>query len=384
MSLRSPASPAWGGDPERSPALRIVDVAMFYGERSGGIRTYLEAKAAYAARTGRFEHHLVDPRPRRPRARRRAAATSTARCGWPPPTATGCRSGGAGLQTTLHDAGARRRPAPRSVLDPAAGQPRRPRARRRGDRRPSLLGRAARRRAARAPRRLHARAAALVSPRLPRGRRGHVGRRHRSIDTRRPSTLRLRLGLEPAFRPRPRSPRGDHVLYVGRLSRRRACASCSRRPRRQREPWPLVLLGTGPDGRRAARARSAARTRRRGSTFEPYVRDRDELARRYAARTLRRPPRRARDVRAGGAGGGRLRHPGRHRRRDAVGRADRRAASTPSGPATAATCCARSSAPGGGTPDPRRGAALAARHGWDARPRRRARRPRAPGPGAAT
>ena len=34
---------------------------MFYGERSGGIRTYLEAKADFAARTGRFEHHLVIP-----------------------------------------------------------------------------------------------------------------------------------------------------------------------------------------------------------------------------------------------------------------------------------------------------------------------------------
>ena len=41
--------------------LRIADVALFYGERGGGIRTYLEAKAAYAARTGAFEHHLVVP-----------------------------------------------------------------------------------------------------------------------------------------------------------------------------------------------------------------------------------------------------------------------------------------------------------------------------------
>ncbi len=35
--------------------------ALFYGERSGGIRTYLDAKAAYAARTGAFEHRLVIP-----------------------------------------------------------------------------------------------------------------------------------------------------------------------------------------------------------------------------------------------------------------------------------------------------------------------------------
>ena len=41
--------------------LRVVDVAMFYGERSGGIRTYLDAKAAFARRTGAFAHRLVVP-----------------------------------------------------------------------------------------------------------------------------------------------------------------------------------------------------------------------------------------------------------------------------------------------------------------------------------
>jgi alpha-1,6-mannosyltransferase len=47
---------------DRAPRrLRVVDVALFYGERSGGIRTYLEAKARFAARTGAFEHHLVVP-----------------------------------------------------------------------------------------------------------------------------------------------------------------------------------------------------------------------------------------------------------------------------------------------------------------------------------
>ena len=39
-----PASPRRGG----SPAAAGRDVALFYGERSGGIRTYLDAKAAYA------------------------------------------------------------------------------------------------------------------------------------------------------------------------------------------------------------------------------------------------------------------------------------------------------------------------------------------------
>jgi hypothetical protein len=44
--------------------LRIVDVALFYGERSGGIRTYLDAKARHARATGAFEHHVVVPGPR--------------------------------------------------------------------------------------------------------------------------------------------------------------------------------------------------------------------------------------------------------------------------------------------------------------------------------
>ena len=34
---------------------------MFYGERSGGIRTYLQEKAAYARATGTFEHHVIVP-----------------------------------------------------------------------------------------------------------------------------------------------------------------------------------------------------------------------------------------------------------------------------------------------------------------------------------
>ncbi len=36
-------------------------MALFYGERSGGIRTYLDAKAEHAARTGAIEHHVIVP-----------------------------------------------------------------------------------------------------------------------------------------------------------------------------------------------------------------------------------------------------------------------------------------------------------------------------------
>ena len=39
----------------------IADVALFYGSRSGGIRTYLNEKARVAAATGAFEHHVIVP-----------------------------------------------------------------------------------------------------------------------------------------------------------------------------------------------------------------------------------------------------------------------------------------------------------------------------------
>jgi hypothetical protein len=45
---------------EKAP-LRVVDVALFHGERSGGIRTYLDAKADHVRESGAFEHHLIVP-----------------------------------------------------------------------------------------------------------------------------------------------------------------------------------------------------------------------------------------------------------------------------------------------------------------------------------
>ena len=60
----------------RAP-LRVADVALFYGERSGGIRTYLDAKAAWAQRSGLIEHHVIVPGPRRaPRGRPPRAAVA--------------------------------------------------------------------------------------------------------------------------------------------------------------------------------------------------------------------------------------------------------------------------------------------------------------------
>jgi len=101
------------------------------------------------------------------------------------------------------------------------------------------------------------------------------------LDAHRPATLRLRLGLDPAFRPRSGVKRGDHVLYVGRISREKGLRELLEAAAASLEPWPLVLLGTGPAG---DTVRERARQLGLGNRvrFEPYLHDRDELARAYA------------------------------------------------------------------------------------------------------
>jgi alpha-1,6-mannosyltransferase len=63
--------------------LRVADVALFYGERSGGIRTYLDAKTEYATRTGELEHHVLVPGPRERHDHGRHELPSL-RASWPP------------------------------------------------------------------------------------------------------------------------------------------------------------------------------------------------------------------------------------------------------------------------------------------------------------
>jgi alpha-1,6-mannosyltransferase len=259
--------------------LRIADVAIFYGERSGGIRTYLEAKAAFARATGLFEHHLVVP------GRPHATAADAHRHEQPSlrlAASNGYRLplGGAGLQATL------RALAPDVVLlhDPywtprlscraahelgalviavhhssvalhAAGLPG-----------PQELYRAALRRWYR---RAYLEVDAVMSVVDP------------GADARRPSTLSLRLGLDSAFGPQSGVARGDHVLYAGRLSREKGVRELLEAAAGAREPWRLVLLGTGPAGDALAeRARELGIADR--VTFAPYLSDRRELAREYA------------------------------------------------------------------------------------------------------
>jgi alpha-1,6-mannosyltransferase len=269
-------------EPKRRPGLRIADVALFYGERSGGIRTYLEAKAAFAARTGAFEHHLVVPgrpaaTPPTPRSRHRHEQPSlrlAASNGYRIPL------GGGRLQATLREL------AQDVVLlhDPFWT--------------PRLASRAAHESGA-AVIAVHHSSAALHAAGLP-GPQGVYRRALQSWyrrayldvdavmsvvdpgpDTHRPSNLLLRLGLDRAFHPRPGIAKGEHVLYVGRLSREKGLRELLEAAAGSSEPWPLHLLGTGPAGdtlqERARQLGLGERVR-----FKPYLSNREQLAREYA------------------------------------------------------------------------------------------------------
>jgi alpha-1,6-mannosyltransferase len=252
-------------------------VALFYGERGGGIHTYLEAKAAFAKRTGSFEHHLLIPGRTTTSAANRhqqRSLTLAASNGYRLPL------GSAGLQATLKEL----KPDVVMLHDPFWT--------------PRLVSRAAHDVGALVIA-VHHSSAALHAAGLP-GPHGVYTKALRrwyrraycevdavmsvvdtDIDSRRPSTLRLRLGLDPAFRPRAGHTRGDHVLYAGRLSREKGLRELLEAAAAAREPWPLVLLGTGPAGdtlrERARQLGMADRIR-----FEPYLDGRDQLADAYA------------------------------------------------------------------------------------------------------
>jgi alpha-1,6-mannosyltransferase len=267
--------------PARDEPLRIADVAIFYGERGGGIHTYLEAKAAYARRTGAFEHHLVIPgRPHQAGAAADAhrhehrSLRLAASNGYRIPL------GSAGLPATL------RALEPHVVLlhDPYWT--------------PRVSCRSAHSLGATVVA-VHHSSAALQAAGLPGPQEVYKAALRRwyrraylevdavmsvvdpGPDAHRPRTLQLRLGLDPAFGPQPNVSRGDHVLYVGRLSREKGVRELLDAAAAAPEPWTLELVGTGPAGdmlRDRARALGLADRVR----FRPFVTDRAALAREYA------------------------------------------------------------------------------------------------------
>jgi alpha-1,6-mannosyltransferase len=253
----------------------IVDVAMFYGPRSGGIRTYLNEKARVATETGAFEHHVIVPgRPGRhvngyhevPSLR--ALASN----GYRIPLGVGA----------LKDQLRRLRPDFVLLHDPFW--------------RPHGVTELAHRLGATVIAVHHATpalgAAAIPGPHTlyTPALRGIYRRAYRNVDavmsvvdprrdTGRAATVPLRFGLDPAFRPQP-AARGEHLLYVGRLSLEKRiedllAAASGLDPLR-----PVLLVGDGP-------ARHALETHAKNAwpdlqvCFRPFVHDRAELARVY-------------------------------------------------------------------------------------------------------
>lgn len=262
----------------RTKALRVVDVALFYGERSGGIRTYLDAKRAVLAGDPDVDHHVVVPGPTERHDEGWHALPSlrlAAANGYRVPV------GVTALKRTLRALNAD------IVLlhDPFW----------------SVMGvnTVARSSGARVVA-VHHTSPALDAHGLPGPTRvwqpllrGWFHHAYRGVDavmaaddpwsdTGRVATLPLRFGVHEAFHPRPEIPRGDHVVYAGRLAREKGIDLLVDAAARSREPWRLELIGDGP-----CQAHLADRTRRLGIAgrvrFHSHIASPELLARRFAA-----------------------------------------------------------------------------------------------------
>jgi alpha-1,6-mannosyltransferase len=271
-----PPSAATAVAPAAQPVLRVADVAIWYGQRGGGITTYLDAKVAYASRTGAFEHHLIVPGDRDVRRgnRHEVRAHMATSNGYRIPLRTSSLS--QALRSAepdvvlVHD-----RFWSLAAAGPVAA-----------DRRSPVVA-------------VHHASADLEAAALP-GPGGAYGKLFRHWERRayervsavmaacpdvgvadRP-VIPLRFGLDPEFRPQPGVERGEHVLYAGRLSREKGLDVLLAATERSPERWPLFIAGSGQ-----ARPWVEALVRKLGLqsrvSFIDYIADRGELARAYAA-----------------------------------------------------------------------------------------------------
>jgi alpha-1,6-mannosyltransferase len=255
--------------------LVVCDVAIFYGARSGGIRTYLDEKTRFAEATGAFEHHVVVPGPRERTVGGRHEVPSlelAASNGYRIPLGAGA------LKDTLR----RLRPDVVVLHDPFW--------------RPSGVTREAHRLGARVIAVHHASAALnaagipgpdMVYVPLLRRIYRHAYERVDAVmsvvdplpDTGRSAAIPLRFGLHPAFHPAP-AVRGEHLAYVGRLAPDKRVPDLLEAMADAGSERELWLVGDGPA--RGAIQACAARLGLSGRVrFLPFVQDRAQLARVY-------------------------------------------------------------------------------------------------------
>ena len=259
-----------------APPLRVADVALFYGERGGGIRTYIDARGAWARATGAIEHHVIVPGRGTdlPGHHALPSLRLAASNGYRIPI--GVRA----LRATLRDL----RPDVVLLHDPFWG--------------PLGVARLAHEIGASVVA-VHHGSIALDAAGLPgpdrlwrpvlRAWMHHAYRDADAVisavdprgDCGREAGLALRFGLHPAFVPQPDVVREDHVLYVGRLGREKGVIELLRAAARSREPWRLRLIGRGPIELRLRRLAENLGLGERVQ-WRPYVADRAELARAYA------------------------------------------------------------------------------------------------------
>lgn len=266
--------PAPTGSRAQGARLRVADVALFYGERSGGIRTYLDNKIAWARETPGVEHHLIVPGPTQVHEGGRHELPSfrvAAANGYRLPLGVGA------LKRTLREL----RPDVVLLHDPFWG--------------PLGVCAVAHEFGARVVAVHHGSsaldAAGMPGPDAPwrAGFRAWMHHAYRDVDaimsavdtvhdSGRAATIPLRFGLHPAFAPSADPvERGDHVLYVGRIAREKGVFDLVRAAARSPEPWPLRLVGTGPALDRV-KALAAELGLGRRLQLRPYIRDPAHLA----------------------------------------------------------------------------------------------------------
>lgn len=254
-----------------------MDVAVWYGARSGGIRTYLDAKAKVAADTGAFEHHLVIPsaRERHRDGRHELPGVVVGRANgyrmaldarpllrtlqairpdvvlmhdpywWPAAVVRCARRLGAAVVAVHHGtaaAGAIGKPGPQRAWRAALSA---------------------------WQRRLYQRVDAVMAPGQPPAEAAGV------------PVLGMRYGVGRAFRPPAAAARGDHVLYAGRLSHEKGIDVLLSATAEHAGTWSLRLLGRGPAERALRRSATRLGLERR-VTFAPFIADPVDLSRAYA------------------------------------------------------------------------------------------------------